>query len=109
MHPCAKDKRFINSSQNADLNVRIMHEVNRKNSELVHYFVLDTHFLSRTQVSLAKHQNESIFIYTFIFCHFSVQQRWAQHCKSTIFPLKKEQDLCLMQVASSPAHVEVQE
>ena len=84
MHPCAKDKGFINSSQNAGLNVRIMHEVNRKNSELVHYFVLDTHFLSRTQVSLAKHQNESIFIYTFIFCHFSVQQRWAQHCKPTM-------------------------
>lgn len=57
LHPYAKDKGLINSSQNADLNVRIMHEVNRKNSELVHYSVLDTHFLSRTQASLSFKMN----------------------------------------------------
>ena len=64
MHPCAKDKRFIHSSQNADLNVRIMHEVNRKNSELVHYFVLDTHFLSKTQVSLSIKMNLYSYIHS---------------------------------------------
>ena len=70
LHPCAKDKRFINSSQNADLNVRIMHEVNRKNSELVHYFVLDTHFLSKTQVSLSTKTNLYSYIHSFLslFC-----------------------------------------
>ena len=63
-HPCAKDNGFINSSKNADLNVRIMHEVNRKNSELVHYFVLDTHFLNRTQVSLSIKTNLYSYIHS---------------------------------------------
>lgn len=66
MHPYAKDKGFINSSQNTDLNVRIMHEVNRKNSELVHYSVLDTHFLSRTQASLSFKMN----LYSYIHSYF---------------------------------------
>ena len=65
LHSCAKDKGFINSSQNAGLNVRIMHEVNRKNSELVHYFVLDTHFLSKTQVSLSIKMNLYSYIHSF--------------------------------------------
>ena len=53
LHPCAKDKGFINSSQNADLNIRIMYEVNGKNTKLVHYLVLGTHFLNRTQTWLS--------------------------------------------------------
>ena len=39
----------INSSQSADLNVRIMYEINGKNTKLV----LSTHFLNRTQTWLS--------------------------------------------------------
>ena len=46
-------RSYINSSQSADLNIRIMYEVNGKNTKLVHYLVLGTHFLNRTQTWLS--------------------------------------------------------
>ena len=46
-------RSYINSSQSAGLNIRIMYEVNGKNTKLVHYFVLGTHFLNRTQTWLS--------------------------------------------------------
>ena len=60
---------YINSSQSADLNIRIMCEVNGKNTKFVHNFVLGTHFLNRTQTWLSIRTSLYSYIHSF-FCHF---------------------------------------
>ena len=56
-------RSYINSSQSADLNVRIMYEVNGKNTKLV----LGTHFLNRTQIWLSVETSLYSYIHSF-FC-----------------------------------------
>ena len=61
---------YVNSSQSTDLNIRIMYEVNGKNTKLVHYFVLGTHFLNRTQTWLSIKTGLYSYIHSFFLCHF---------------------------------------
>ena len=67
-------RSYINSSQNADLNIRIMYEVNGKNTKLVHYFVLGTHFLNRTQTWLSIKTGLYSYIHSFFGVTFCIAE-----------------------------------
>ena len=60
----------INSSQSADLNVRIMYEVNGKNTKLV----LGTHFLNRTQIWLSIKTSLYSYIHSFFVSLFCIAE-----------------------------------
>ena len=67
-------RSYINRSQSADLNVRIMYEVNEKNAKLVHYFVLGTHFLNRTQTWLSIKTSLRSYIHSFFVSLFCIAE-----------------------------------